>query len=82
MFSVHPGPPITGRSPTLELWMYSSRVPLCIYEACPESILPRTLKIQTLIEEDTRYKKHCTQDNDISPLQSGPLGTSHSSPTV
>ena len=38
-------------------------------------------KPETVIEEDTRYKKHCTQDNDTSvPIQSRHLGTSHGSP--
>ena len=32
-------------------------------------------KIETLIEEDTRHKKHCTQDNDTSdPFKVGSLG--------
>ena len=32
-------------------------------------------KIETFIEEDTRYKKHCTQDNDTSvPFKVGTLG--------
>ena len=32
-------------------------------------------KIETFIEEDTRYKKHCTQDNDASvPFKVGTLG--------
>ena len=38
-------------------------------------------KIETFIEEDTRYKKHCTQDNDTSvPFKvgtSGPTQFSH-----
>ena len=29
---------------------------------------------QTVIEEDTRYKKHCTQDNDTGHLKTGTLG--------
>ena len=36
--------------------------------------------METLIEEDTRYKKQCTQDNEASvPFQSRSLGSSHSS---
>ena len=32
-------------------------------------------KIETFIEEDIRYKKHCTQDNDASvPFKVGTLG--------
>ena len=32
-------------------------------------------KIETFIEEDTRHKKHCTQDNDASvPFKVGTLG--------
>ena len=32
-------------------------------------------KVETLIEEDTRNKKHCTQDNDASvPFKVGALG--------
>ena len=32
-------------------------------------------KIEVFIEEDTRYKKHCTQDNDASvPFKVGTLG--------
>ena len=32
-------------------------------------------KIETLIEEDTRYKKHCTQDSETSvPFKVGTLG--------
>ena len=32
-------------------------------------------KIETFIEEDTKYKKHCTEDNDISvPFRLGTLG--------
>ena len=40
--------------------------PLHIYEVCPESIQHVLWKIETFIEEDTRYKKRCTQDNDAS----------------
>ena len=33
------------------------------------------LKIEACIEEDTRYKKHCTQDNDASfPFKVSTLG--------
>ena len=39
-------------------------------------------KIETPVEEETRYKKYCTYKNRcLSPLQSGHLGTSHSSPS-
>ena len=32
-------------------------------------------KVETFVEEDTRYKKHCTQDNDTSvPFKAGTLG--------
>ena len=32
-----------------------------IYEECPEVIQPCNMKkMETFIEEDTRYKKHCT----------------------
>ena len=32
-------------------------------------------KIETFFEEDKRYKKHCTQDNDASiPFRVGTLG--------
>ena len=32
-------------------------------------------KIETFIEEDTRYKKHCAQGNDISvPFKVGTMG--------
>ena len=32
-------------------------------------------KMETFIEEDIRYKKHCTQDNDIRvPFKAGALG--------
>ena len=38
---------------------------------CPACIW----KIQTFIKEDTRYKKHCTWDNDSSvPFKAGTLG--------
>ena len=39
-------------------------------------------KIETFIEEDTRYKKQCVHGTMIplSPLQSRHLGTSHNSP--
>ena len=30
------------------------------YKVCPESIQPHTMKNTEIIEEDTRYKKHCT----------------------
>ena len=31
--------------------------------------------VETFIEEDTRYKKHCTEDNDVSvPFKVGALG--------
>ena len=44
------------------------------YEVCPESIKPCTMK-ETFIEKDTRYKKHCTQDNDTAvPFKVGTLG--------
>ena len=34
-----------------------------------------TWKIEAFIEEDTKYKKHCTQDNDASvPFKVGTLG--------
>ena len=39
-------------------------------------------KIETFIEEDTRYKRHCTQEWCLSPLQRSHLGTSHSSPSI
>ena len=33
------------------------------------------MKIETFIEEDTRHKKHCTQNNDASvPFKGGILG--------
>ena len=33
------------------------------------------VKIETFIEQDTRYKKHCTQDNGVSvPFEAGTLG--------
>ena len=42
-----------------------------IYKVCPEGIQP----LKTGIEEDTRDKKHCTQDNDTSvPFKVGTLG--------
>ena len=32
-------------------------------------------KTETFTEKDTRYKKHCTQDNDASvPFKAGTLG--------
>ena len=48
---------------------------VCIYIFfCPEHIY-FIWKIETFIEEDTRYKKHCTQDNDTSvPFKVGALG--------
>ena len=46
-----------------------------IYELCPGGIHACTWKIETFIEEDTRYKKHCTQDNDTSVFSKvGTLG--------
>ena len=46
-----------------------------MYEVCPESIQHVLWKIETFTEEDTRYKKHCTQDNDASvPFKVGTLG--------
>ena len=33
---------------------------------CPEVYSHVTRKIEAFIEEDTRYKKHCTQNNDTS----------------
>ena len=45
-----------------------------LYEVCPESIQQVIWKIETSIE-DTRYNKHCTQDNDASvPFKVGTLG--------
>ena len=44
-----------------------------IYEVCPEGIQPCNIKTETFIE-DTRYKKHCTQDNEASvPFKVGTL---------
>ena len=52
-----------------------------VYKVCTESIQPCIRKIETFIEEDTRYKKHRTQDNDASVrFKVGTLGTSHSFP--
>ena len=31
-----------------------------LYEVCPQGIEHVVWKIETFIEEDTRYKKHCT----------------------
>ena len=48
-----------------------------IYIACPENIQPCTAEVCLLhfIEEDTRYKRHCTWDNDTSvPFKVGILG--------
>ena len=40
-------------------------------------------KAETFIEEDTRYKKHCTQDNDASvPFKVGALGAHGVPPTA
>ena len=40
-------------------------------------------KTETLTEEDTSYKKHCTQDNDASvPFKVGAFGTSHNSTSI
>ena len=42
---------------------------------CTESTQTQTMKIETFIEGDTGYKKHCTQDNDTSvPFKVGTLG--------
>ena len=47
---------------------------LVIYEVCPEGIHV-IRKIETCIEEDTRYTKHCTQDNDTTvPFKVSNLG--------
>ena len=35
-------------------------VDLTLYKVCLEGIPPCNMKIETFIEEDTRYKKHCT----------------------
>ena len=44
------------------------------YKACPEGIQPCGVKIETFTEEDTKYKKHCTQNNDASvPFKVGTL---------
>ena len=46
-----------------------------MYKVCSEGIQPCNRKIETFIEEDTRYKKHCMQDNDASvPFKVGTLG--------
>ena len=46
-----------------------------MYKVCSEGIQPCNRKIETFIEEDTRYKKHDTQDNDDSVLfKLGTLG--------
>ena len=43
-----------------------------MYMVCPESIQPCTMKNKDIFEEDTIYKKHCTQDNDsFTVLASG-----------
>ena len=48
-------------SPQLEnlvtLYLYTY---IYIYEACPEGMKPYNNEVETFIEEDTRYKKHCT----------------------
>ena len=44
------------------------------YEFCPEGIQPCNMT-ESFIEEDTRHKKRCTQDNDASvPFKVGTLG--------
>ena len=49
---------------------------------CPEVYSHVTRKIEAFIEEDTRYKKHCTQDNDASvPFKAGTTGP-HSVPPL
>ena len=49
---------------------------------CPEVYSHVTRKIEAFIEEDTRYKKHCTQDNDASvPFKAGTMGP-HSGPPI
>ena len=47
---------------------------MLLYKVYPESIQPHNTK-ETFIEEDTREKTHCTQDNDASvPSKVGTLG--------
>ena len=42
---------------------------------CTESTQTQTMKIETFIEGDTGYKKHCTQDSDAPvPFKVGTLG--------
>ena len=45
-----------------------------IYTRCIQKVSRHVIrKIETFIEEDTRFKKHCTQDNDASvPFKVGP----------
>ena len=51
-----------------------------IYEVFPEGIWPCNMKNETFIE-DTRYKKHCTQDNGTSVFfKVGTLGLHTSLP--
>ena len=53
------------------------------HEVCPEVIQPCSMKIKTFIEEDTRYKKHRTQGNDVSvPFEVGTLGPHTVLPTT
>ena len=41
---------------------------VCVHIVRPGGIQTYNMKIETFIEEDTRYKKHCTQDNDTLVL--------------
>ena len=45
------------------------------YTRFVQKVSSHVIKKQTFIKEDTRYKKHCTQDNDASvPFKVGTLG--------
>ena len=61
MYDLHTGAPYTQQN--------------MVHVVCPEGIQPRHRKNRDIAEEDTRYKKHCTEDNDTSvPFKVGTLG--------
>ena len=51
-----------------------NRESVSMYEVCPEVSSHIIWKIEVFIEEDTRYMKHCTYNNDTSvPFKVGTL---------
>ena len=61
--------------PQYSIQFTTSSLWLCLMRSVQKVSSHIVWKIETFIEEDTRYTKHCAQDNDVSvPFKVGTLG--------